>query len=554
VSRFVDETQAIVSWPPVPGALRYHVYRAVIQPIGFFLKQSQDLSITVPGMDQPITLNAIQSGQFDAMCTGAITSSVCETVGMVKDAAVDGFSSFPMPFAEVAVTANTMYTEPALSSRGALYYIRSEDASGNLSTQSNFVLAPSKALPGAPPTIAAEISPAPNALGWNNAPVTVTWHVTSADGVISPLCPPVTVAKDTAGTLLTCRAASGSGAPAAKVVRIKLDTVPPQLIGTRTPANTNGWNNTAVTVQFSCTDDRSGVVDCGQATQIVSAEGAGQSRTAVGADAAGNTATATVGGINIDLTPPLLTFVLSPPPNASGWNNSRVTISFAAADTLAGVATLSPPVLLAQEGANQMVAGTAVDKAGNVASTTAGAHIDMTPPEAIVRFDPDSLRAILLGSDRLSGVRGGAIAPSAIDARRRTETFVIRDLADNTLQLVRGTQQDRGPGDDGRQGSVSHVGILSLQYNNDAVLPAVQNAARFEWSLSSDGRIKTLQQEIEIGGRPGQKIGARFDARDNTTIVASHGGGPDPGGKAGEAGLSLLQLVTSNGQMAILSN
>ncbi|MBI4379171.1 MAG: hypothetical protein HY578_08760 [Nitrospinae bacterium] len=93
----------------------------------------------------------------------------------------------------------------------------------------------------------------------------------------------------------------------AKSAGLKIDKTPPTIIGSRSPGpNGSGWNNTDVTVSFSCSDGVSGLDSCSSPTTL-SGEGAGQSVTGTAADLAGNTAAATVGNINIDKTPPSLT-------------------------------------------------------------------------------------------------------------------------------------------------------------------------------------------------------------------------------------------------------
>lgn len=71
--------------------------------------------------------------------------------------------------------------------------------------------------------------------------------------------------------------------------------------------NDAGWNKSAVTVSWSCTDTGSGVV-AAAVTKTLSAEGAGQSATGTCEDKAGNTASDTESGFNIDLTAPGITW------------------------------------------------------------------------------------------------------------------------------------------------------------------------------------------------------------------------------------------------------
>jgi RHS repeat-associated protein len=84
--------------------------------------------------------------------------------------------------------------------------------------------------------------------------------------------------------------------------------------------------------------------------------------------------------IGVDNDPPTIQATVSPAPNAAGWNNSNVTVSFTCSDALSGVANCPAPVTVTTEGANQTVSGTAVDAAGNTASTSVAVSLDKTPP------------------------------------------------------------------------------------------------------------------------------------------------------------------------------
>ncbi|PYR16708.1 MAG: hypothetical protein DMF94_26730 [Acidobacteria bacterium] len=174
-----------------------------------------------------------------------------------------------------------------------------------------------------------------------------------------------------------------------------------------------GKPGASLTVEtFTCADAGSGIAIC-PAAVVVSGEGANQ--VISGTATAGNTAEASV-TLNIDKTAPIVTASQSPDANARGWNNGPVVVTFAATDALSGVepGTLSAPVTLSGDGANQSVPGQARDLAGNVGSVTrAGINIDQARPIITVALSPDPgpggfaavpVTAHFSCSDALSGV------------------------------------------------------------------------------------------------------------------------------------------------------
>lgn len=88
--------------------------------------------------------------------------------------------------------------------------------------------------------------------------------------------------------------------------------------------------------------------------------------------------------VYIDMKPPAITATINPAANASGWNNSNVTVSFNCSDMTSGIQKCPPPVNLMNEGKMQSVSGTAFDKAGNAATTSINVNIDKTPPKIII--------------------------------------------------------------------------------------------------------------------------------------------------------------------------
>jgi RHS repeat-associated protein len=197
------------------------------------------------------------------------------------------------------------------------------------------------------------------------------------------------------------------------------DTTPPTMvISVSPPANAAGWNNTNVTLTSVCGDATSGVATC-PAPLTVTTEGANQVFSLTATDNAGNTAVRSV-TLNIAKTPPQIMASGTPAPNASGWNNSNVIVSFICTATTAPLATCPPPETVSTEGAAQIISGTATDLAGNSATAAATVNLDKTAPS--VAITSPNANAVLSSqtvsvagtvADSLSGVAGVSCNGSA---------------------------------------------------------------------------------------------------------------------------------------------
>ena len=98
-------------------------------------------------------------------------------------------------------------------------------------------------------------------------------------------------------------------------------------------------------------------------------------------DAGGATGTATVTvTVTADTTPPTITPTAAPTPNANGWNNADVTVSFTCSDSGSGVANCPASITVVTQGTNQLASGTASDLAGNTATAHMAVNIDKTQP------------------------------------------------------------------------------------------------------------------------------------------------------------------------------
>jgi hypothetical protein len=263
------------------------------------------------------------------------------------------------------------------------------------------------------PTVTAALSPTPNAAGWANTNVTVTWSATDTGAGVATGPTPATssVTASTAGTTETSSATDRLGNAASGSVTVKLDKTAPTISGSRSPpANANGWNNTDVTVSFICSDAMSGIKSC-TGTTTLAGNGANQSRVGTATDNADNTANATVGPVNIDKVAPVLSGAPTTTANTAGWYSSAVTIEWTCSDQLSGIDGSCPAnSTISGEGTVQTAAASVRDQAGNLTGATSPpVKIDKTAPvtsaSAPGDWNNDDITINLSASDALSGVK-----------------------------------------------------------------------------------------------------------------------------------------------------
>jgi len=153
------------------------------------------------------------------------------------------------------------------------------------------------------------------------------------------------------------------------------------MLASRAPsANANGWNNTDVTVTFDClTGDPLDIIVSCPADVVVTTEGAGQTVTRTASTKGGGTVTATVTGISIDKTPPVITFS-----GATTYTiDESVSVTCSITDALSGLVagsiceTASGPAYLLGVGTHTLNAS-GTDLAGNPSSASVSYTIGAT--------------------------------------------------------------------------------------------------------------------------------------------------------------------------------
>ncbi|HET7398023.1 MAG TPA: PxKF domain-containing protein [Intrasporangium sp.] len=296
--------------------------------------------------------------------------------------------------------------------------------------------------------------------GWANAPVTVGLHASdnlsdvdstyyAVDGATTPSKgSSVTVGAQGVHTVTYWSVDNAGNREQPQTLTVRLDLSAPSITPSQSPPqNTNGWNNTDVSVSFGCEDqtELSGLRSC-PTPATVSTEGRAQKVSGTASDNAGNTATGTA-TVNLDKTAPTITGAPDRKANAAGWYKAPVSVSFDGADTLSGIDTVTGPQHLG-EGANQSSTGTATDNAGNSASTSVtGINVDTTAPtlSAAPTSSPNGngwyntdVTQVWAADDALSGLAGPPPANSVLstEGEGQTVTASVTDEAGNTTSYT----------------------------------------------------------------------------------------------------------------------
>jgi hypothetical protein len=219
----------------------------------------------------------------------------------------------------------------------------------------------------APTVTGISTSRSPDSNGWFNHPVSVTLQGTDngPSGIAS--CSSLTYSgPDTNGSVggQCVDNAGNTSAPAS--VAFKYDATPPSVSAqpTRGP-DANGWFNKAVTINFGG-GDFSGIASC-TSTAYNGPDTGGTTISGSCKDNAGNTGSASY-NLKFDSSPPSVSSGnLSRGPDANGWYNHAVGITFAGSDRgPAGLASCTSLSYSGPDSGSATATGTCTDNAGNV--------------------------------------------------------------------------------------------------------------------------------------------------------------------------------------------
>ncbi|MBI5038500.1 MAG: PxKF domain-containing protein [Nitrospirae bacterium] len=185
---------------------------------------------------------------------------------------------------------------------------------------------------------------------------------------------------------------------------VNLDKSSPHITASITPQpNGSGWNNTDVTVTFSCSDPLSGILTCPNPVTVAS-DGEGQMISGNAIDQAGNSATTSV-TISLDKTPPMLSM---PNLTSTYLYGYPLPFNFSTSDLLSGITNMAATlnggpisngnvVTLNKLGINTFTLS-ASDRAGNTSSQTTTFNVVYNFSGVLQPINPDGSSIFKLGS------------------------------------------------------------------------------------------------------------------------------------------------------------
>lgn len=402
-----------------------------------------------------------------------------------------------------------------------------------------------------PPTISGAALTSPNSNNWYSSDVTIKFTASDSLSGIDTVTPNTVISQEGDNQSISGVAIDKAGNKMAiEVGGINIDKTSPVITGAATASpNNNGWYNTDVTVHYSATDKLSGV-DMVSPDSVVETEGASQSAIGTAIDKAGNSADYTVSGINIDKTAPVTNAALSGK-SSSDCYSGDVGVVLTAHDNLSGIASILynldnngwfsyiSKVLVSGDGVHSLRYDS-MDKADNTENENSISFtVDKVPPEAVMKFDPQSGDIKVYNSKNGNEVEYTVTSKNISDDEDKgwdLRRYTLKGCANNLVMTLKHK----------KEGKEAKVKVVSLQYGSGTKIKLDNSSLKVEYSKGSDGNYKQVEQKIEA--KKLFDVESKYDARRNTTEIKIKSG--DQGEKREtKQGMSILELITSKGSL-----
>ncbi|MDQ3812688.1 MAG: chitobiase/beta-hexosaminidase C-terminal domain-containing protein, partial [Armatimonadota bacterium] len=361
------------------------------------LEEAHTLEVKVDGTRPTTTATVSGSTGSNGFYRGAVTVTLSAT---------DALSGVAATYYRVNDGATQTYAAPFSLSGDGTYTVTywSVDKAGNAEQPRSLTIE----IDATAPATTATLSGTLGANGWYTGAVQVTLqNVNETPGAVPPTIyysmggvtqtytAPFTISGDGVGTLTYWSVdAAGNEEQPHPSVPVKIDgTRPTASFGAPSlAANGAGWNNSAVSIPYTASDNLSGVASATPGSPLnFGAEGKNQTKTVTVTDVASNNAALISPKISIDFTAPVTTHSFSGS-GANGVYTGNIVVTLAATDNLSGVQATYYSVdgatpqryggslFISGDGQHQLCYWS-VDNADNVEAAHCGTiRIDSTPP------------------------------------------------------------------------------------------------------------------------------------------------------------------------------
>jgi hypothetical protein len=234
----------------------------------------------------------------------------------------------------------------------------------------------------APAVTTAAAARPPDRAPWYNRPVAFSVQGTDATSGLDT-CPALTYrGPDAAAASVLGACVDKAGNVGTKAFPIAYDGTGPAVTATPTrPPDANDWYRSPLSVSFAGADSVSGLESCAGPSSY---DGPDTTLAVVGGsclDKAGNVGLASL-DVRYDATPPqVLGAAADRAPDAAGWYNHALVVSFQGRDETSGIQSCTQAPYAGPDAGEATVAGSCADKAGNGSQPSSfRVRYDGTPP------------------------------------------------------------------------------------------------------------------------------------------------------------------------------